>query len=178
VGEAAIARPPPDLDPRRLPVLVRNHDRSHQPRIAPVPAFELELVGGERHGGAEIVVLIALPGGRERIHDRVFDAVEVEVLPAHEVEIAGRQPAAGRPGIPARGQRLALGIGKALGETLPAAAPIGLQVIPPARAQERSQVFRRGLRMNVDIDDGGAGFLLAHQLPGLDVHRTSSCIRA
>ena len=119
MGEAAIARARLDFGARRFAVLVRNDDRRQEPRIAPVPAFELELVGGKRHGGAEFIVLVALPGRRERIHDRVFDPVEVEMLLAHEIEIAGRQPAAGRPGIAARGQRLALGIGKALGEALP-----------------------------------------------------------
>jgi len=131
----------------------------------------------KRHGGAEFIVLVALPGGRERVHDRVFDPVEVEMLPAHEIEVAGRQAATRRPGIPARGQRLALGIGKALGETLAAARSIGLQMIPPALAQKRPQILHRCLGMNVDIDDGGARLLLAEQLPGLDVHRASSCIR-
>src|SRR5262249_40634369 len=113
VREAAIARALPNLRAGHFAILIGNDDRGLEPWIAPVPAFELVVVGGERHGGAELVVLLALPRGRERIHDAPFDAVEIEVLLAHEVEIARRQAAAGRPGVAPRGERLALGIGKA-----------------------------------------------------------------
>ena len=97
----------------------------------------------ERHGGAELVVLLALPRGRERIHDAPFDAVEIEVLLAHEVEIARRQAAAGRPGVAPRGERLALGIRKAFDVAVALTLAVGLQIVPPAIAEIRPQILER-----------------------------------
>ena len=156
MGEAAIAGALADFGARRLAVLVGHDDRGLEPRIAPVPALELVLVGGERHGGAELVVLVALPGRRERIHDAPFDAVEIEMLLAHEVEIARRQSAAGRPGVAARRQRLALGIGKALDVAVALALPVGLQIVPPAIAEIGPQILERALGMDVAVDDADA----------------------
>ncbi len=99
VREAPVAGTLANFLHGKLGVLVRDHHRRLEPRLPPVPALELVLVGGERHGGAELVVLLALPGGRERIHDAPFDAVEIEVLFPHEAEVARGQTAAGRPGV-------------------------------------------------------------------------------
>src|SRR5262249_15819489 len=82
-----------------------------------------------------------------------------EVLAAHEIEIARRQPAAGRPRVAARrlrgglGKRIAFRVGVAL------AHPVGLQVLPPAFAQMRPQLLQPQLRMEGAVDDldlGGA----------------------
>src|SRR5205807_5973943 len=127
-----------------------------QSRVAPIPTFELVLVGSKRHRRAELIVLLALPGGRERIHDSPFDPVAVEVLLAHEIEIACRQSAARRPGIAPRRERLTLGIGKPLDVTVPLALPVGLQIIPPAIAQVWAQIFERALGVDVAIDDPDA----------------------
>src|SRR2546427_9471309 len=99
MGEPAIAGTFAYLQAGELTVLVRNHHRGLESGITPVPTFELVLVGGKRHRRAELIVLLALSRGRERIHDPPFDPVEVEVLLAHEIEIACRQSAARRPGV-------------------------------------------------------------------------------
>src|SRR5262249_22544878 len=159
-------------------ILIGNDDRGLEPWIAPVPAFELVLVGGERHGGAELVVLLALPRGRERIHDAPFDAVEIEVLLAHEVEIARRQAAAGRPGVAPRGERLALGIRKAFDVAVALTLAVRLQIVPPAIAEIRPQILKRALGMDIAVEDTDARLAAvlgaAHGLPDLDIHREPS----
>src|SRR5262245_37285238 len=124
--KAPVAGTAADLLHRELGVLVGNNDRRLEPRLALVPPFELVLVGGKRHGRAELVVLLALPRGRERVHDAPFDAVEIEVLLAHEIEIARRQSTAGRPGVAARSERLTLGVGKAPDVAVALPLPVGL----------------------------------------------------
>src|SRR5262249_46114228 len=106
--EAFVAGAAADLGPRGFAILVRHDHGGEEPTVAPMPAVELELVRGRCHGDAELVVLVALPGRRERVHDRVFDWVEIEILLFHETEIARRQAAAGRPAVAARRERLAL----------------------------------------------------------------------
>src|SRR4029077_4427754 len=101
-------------------------------------------------------VLLALPGRRERIHDAPFDPVEVEMLLAHEVEIACRKSAAGRPGVAPRRQRLALGIGKTLDVAVTLTLPVGLQIVPPAIAEIGTQVLERALGMDVAVEDADA----------------------
>src|SRR3981081_968451 len=124
--------------------------------MATVPAVELVLVGGERHGRAEFVVLLTLPGRRERIHDAPFDPVEVEMLLAHEAEVARRQSAAGRPGVAPRCKRLALGIGKAFDVAVALALPVGLQIIPPAIAEIGTQILERALGMDIAVENADA----------------------
>jgi len=132
--------------------------------------LHLRLVGGARHGGAEFDVLLAEPARRERIHDGVADAVEIEMLAADEIEIAPRQSATGRPGVAARrlrrrlGKRIALRIGVALPD------PIGLQVLPPARGQMRAQLLERELGMEIAVDDLDLGFLRPKGRLELHVH--------
>src|SRR5262249_30931105 len=120
---------------------------------------------------------VALPGRRKRVHDRVFDRVEIEVLLAHEFEIARRHAAAGRPAVATRGERLALGIGKALEEALARARAEGLDVLPPALAQVRLEVLDRALGMDVDVGDLEARLLPDLWFTQLDVHVASSVRR-
>src|SRR5262249_45703239 len=174
VGETAVAGAPLDFDDRRPGVLIGHDNRGEEPRVARVPAVELEFVGGERHGSRELVVLVALPGRRKRVHDRIFDRVEIEVLLAHEFEIARRQAAAGRPAVAARGERLALGIGEALEEALARAGAEGLDVLPPALAEIRLEVLDRALGMDVDVGDLEAHFLSDVGLAQFDVHQPAS----
>src|ERR671926_234939 len=87
-------------------------DRGLEDRpIAPL-AEQLAGSAQEQHMRKALVAGAAadlLARRRERIHDAVLDAVEVEELLAHEVEVAARQAAVGRPGIAARRLWLALG---------------------------------------------------------------------
>src|SRR5262245_64800791 len=69
VREAAIARAFANLGAGHFAVLIGNDDRCLEPWIAPVPAFELVLVGRESHGGAEMVVVFALPVVSVRVDD-------------------------------------------------------------------------------------------------------------
>src|SRR6516164_4354438 len=123
-------------------------------------------------------LLLPLPGGRERIHDAPFDAVEIEVLLAHEVEIARRQAAAGRPGVAPRGERLALGIGKAFDVAVALTLAVGLQIVPPAIAEIGPQILERALGMDIAVEDADARLAAVlgamHGLSHLDVHRASS----
>src|SRR5690242_5607258 len=95
------------------------------------------------HRSRELVILIALPCRGERIHDRVFDGMGVEILLLHEIEVACGQSATGRPAIAPRGKRLTLGVRKALLKTLARAGAVGLDVIPPAIAQIGLEVLHR-----------------------------------
>src|SRR5215510_6170201 len=119
-----------------------------------------------------------LPRGRERIHDAPFDAVEIEVLLAHEVEIARRQTAAGRPGVAPRGERLALGIGKAFDVAVTLTLAVGLQIVPPTIAEIGSQILERALGMDIAVENTDARLAAVlgatHGLPDLDIHRASS----
>jgi hypothetical protein len=90
MGEAPIAGAAANLHPRSVRILVGHDERSFQPRIERVPMVELELIGGERQGRAEFVVLLALPGRRQWIHHAIFDSVEIKVLRAHELVVARR----------------------------------------------------------------------------------------
>ena len=170
VGETAIAGAFANLDAGQFAVLIGNDDGGLEPRIAPVPAFELILVGGKRHGGAELVVLLALPGRRKRIHHAPFDPVEIEMLLAHEVEIARRQSAAGRPGVAPRRKRMALGIGKAFDVAVALTLPVGLQIIPPAIAEIGTQILERALGMDIAVEDADPRLGPDLWLPHLDVH--------
>src|SRR5262249_3069958 len=135
-----------------------------------VPALELMLVGGKGQGGAELVVLVALPRRRERIHDAVLDAVEIEVLLALEVEAAAGQATVGRPGVAPRGLGLALGVGVALEIAGALALAVGLQIVPPAIAEIGPQILERVLGMDVAIDDADARFGPSFGLPDFHVH--------
>ena len=174
VGEAAVARAAADFFARGVRIFVRHDQRSLEPRIERVPMIDLELVGGERQRGGELVVLLALPRRRQRIHHAILDAIEIEVLLAHELIIAGRQPAVRRPRVAPRRQRLALRIGKALDVAVVRARAVGHRIVPPAIAQIRPQIFQRTLRMNVAVDDLQLGFGAAIDLPGFNVHGASS----
>src|SRR6266852_3293109 len=88
MGKAAIAGALANLQAGQLAILVRDDDRRLEPRIASVPTFQLVFIGSKRHRGAELIVLLALSGGRERVHDAPLDPVEVEMLLAHEIEVA------------------------------------------------------------------------------------------
>ena len=107
--EPAITGTAADFRNRSLGVLIRHDHRSKQTVVAMVPAMDLKLVRGCRHRRAKSVVLVALPGRRQRIHHREFDRISIKKLPLHEIEIAAGQSAAGRPGIAARRIRLAFG---------------------------------------------------------------------
>ena len=178
MGEALVAGAQADFLDRGGRVLERHHHRRQQPRIARVPVVELEFVHREAHGGAEFRVLVALPARRERIHDRVFDRIDVEELLLHKIEIARRQPAAGRPAIAARGLRLHLGIGKPRQVPLARARAVGLRMVPPALAEIGPQILERALRMDVDIEDLQAGLLGHRRLAHFHVHQASSLRRA
>src|SRR5690348_17632299 len=84
MGEAAVAGALADFLPRRVRILIRHDQRRLEPWIKRVPMIELILVGGKCQGGGELVVLLALPGRRQRIHHAVFDTVEIEVLLAQD----------------------------------------------------------------------------------------------
>ena len=109
-------------------------------------------------------------------------ATQIVQLPPIRARDAGFRElvdAAGRP----VNEDLLIARREALLEALAAARPVGLQMVPPALAQEWPQIFHGGLWMNIHIDYGGARLPLpsggcAHQLPGLDIHHPSSLIRA
>ena len=82
-----------------------------------------------------------------------IDPVEIEMLLAHEVEVARRQSAAGRPGVAPRRKRLALGIGKAFDVAVALTLPVGLQIIPPAIAEIGTQILERALGMDIAVED-------------------------
>ncbi len=101
MGETLVAGAGADFLARGFAVFVGHHQRAAQPLVERVPMVELEFVAGESQRRAVLVVLLALSGRRERIHDGVFDAVQIEVLRPHEIEVARRQAAARRPRIAA-----------------------------------------------------------------------------
>ena len=106
-------------------VIVGHHDRGLAARSSwRVQAVQLPVVDGSRHRGAEVGVLVALAGDLSGLRIAVLDAVGVEVVLAHECEIAARPEAFGRPGIAAAGARRCLGIGIDLPEAV-ARAPVG-----------------------------------------------------
>src|SRR6202035_1349071 len=138
------------------------------------PVVELEFIAGKRQRRAVVVVLLALPRRRQRIHHAIFDAVEIQMLLTHELVIAGRQPAVRRPGIAARRLRLRLRIGKAFDIAVVRARAVSLRIIPPAIAQIRPIILDRGFGMNVAVDDLQLGLGAAVDLAGFDVHGASS----
>ncbi len=153
LGKAAVAGAAADFLARSIRVLVRHDQRRLEPRVARVPAIDLELVGGESQRRAVVIVLLALPRRRQRVHQGIVDAIEIEVLLAHELVIARRQAAVRRPRIAARSQRLPLGVRKALDVAVVRARTVGLRVIPPAIAEIGPQILERAFRMDVAVDD-------------------------
>ncbi len=174
VREAAVAGALADLLHRQLGILIGDHHRRLQPWLTLVPALELILVARERHGGAELVVLLALSSRRERVHHAPLDPVEIEMLLAHEVEVARGEPASGRPGVAPRGERLAFGIGKALHVAVALPLPVGLQIVPPALAEMGAQILERALGVDITVEHADPHFGTEFGLPDFHVHGVSS----
>src|SRR5262249_45349666 len=80
-------------------------DRRLEAGLAPHPVSDLPFVDREGERRAQFRILIALAARLERIEDTGFDPVEIEVLLAGGVEVAGPRPARRRPRSPARGER-------------------------------------------------------------------------
>src|SRR5262249_37673766 len=81
--KAAVAGALANFHACELGVLVWDDHGCFETRVASVPAVQLIFIGGKGHRRTELIVLLALPTGRERIHDAPLDAVHVEILFTH-----------------------------------------------------------------------------------------------
>src|SRR5205814_676188 len=99
-------------------------------------------------------VLQALPGA-QRIEDAKLDLVRVEMMGAHEIEIAARPRATRRIGVAPAGVRLTPGLGRPGREALAVTSPVGFEQPLEALLEERIDFLleRFRARTNVAIAD-------------------------
>ena len=165
-----------DLGYRGVGVLIGNHNGALQARLDQ-PLCLHPAVHRAGDADAELAVLEAGAVVAGRVQDAESDVVLVEQLLLQERQAAARTPA-GRPGVTARGVRLALRIGRARLVCLARAGPEGLRHLHPASLHVREEVLERvALRMDVAVGDRQlrAGDGLDGRTGGdLDVHTAVS----
>ncbi len=115
---------------------------------------DLPFIDGAGQCGAVLDVALGARAA-QRDQDADFDAVEVKVLLAHEIEVSAGRRAGRRPCVAARDIRSHARVGQSFRQRLPREVGVGLRMLAPAIRQERLQLNRRAhLRMDIAIDHG------------------------
>ena len=155
-------------------VLLRHHEPGAQPRLLADEIFELPLVDGMRERRAIVEIALLEAGAVAGDEHADFDAVGVEVLLLHGLEIGAGRAAAGRERVlaPAAGHHARIDI-LSRPQALPDVAAEGRHVLAPARFHERRKIGFHALnRMDVAIDD--RKLLRGGDVPDRNVHGTAS----
>ena len=172
--ERRVGGAPLDLGNRVLGVLLGHHDRRTQPRLWLHPAFELPVVDGARQRRREVEVALLHAAAAQRDQHADFDAVGIEMLAAHQVEVGARRAVLGE-GVDTHAGRHHARIGQLAGQAVADVGTEGRHVLAPARRHERMQFGHRAIdRVNVAVDDLQPRVGL--HLPDNDVHGASFAV--
>ena len=135
----------PDLGARRLrrPRRARRSRPSARVSCAS-PCSTCHSLAAMRHGGARLRVLVALPGGRQRVHHR-------RTRRRRRSRCCARMKSRSLPGRPPPGGQAsrraacgcAFGKGKPFDIAVALARAVGLQIVPPAVRQVGPQILER-----------------------------------
>ena len=151
LDETRVVGEPVDLLDGEVGVLVRHRDTGAQAGFLLQPLGDLPLVGGLAQ--CRGVLRVELGAARaEAVQDAVLDALRIQVLLAHELQVATRWSARRRPGIVAGGRRTSLGIQRSGVGT----RAEELTMLAPARGQVGVERSRPGRVVDVAVDHHAA----------------------
>ena len=164
-----------DLAHGEFRIFLRHHDAGFQAAILLDPIVDLPVVDRMRQRRAEFEIALLHAAARQAHHHAGVAAVEIEMLPLHQFEIAAGRPAIGGIGIGTHAAGHHARKRQLPAQALAEMAAKSFAVLAPARLEIRIKILRRALhRVDVAIDETqplrGLGLAFGHRF----VHRAIS----